>query len=103
MKIPKYIKELMNRAEYNYTAQGEHYDVGYTVSIYKYSHQQTITTFIAEIEKLVKWVNREYRKIGGDECAYILEMPTKTEYKRRQYAVVTIYDPIMKRLEQYIK
>lgn len=106
MTIPKYVIELMERAKYNYDSRSEDYAVGYTVDIAKYSHYQKVDSFRDEIERLVKWAKREYKKLGGDEeygeVAIILQMPTKTRYKQMQYGTVTIFDPIMKHIEKYI-
>lgn len=104
MKIPKYVIELMSRAKYNYTASGEHYAAGYTVNIAKRSYYERSSSFTKEIERLVKWCNRQCAKIGGEygENAYILSIPQTTTYKYMQYATVTIYDPVMQYLEKHI-
>lgn len=106
MKIPTYIKDLMSRAEYEYDAcaSSENYAVGYTVRIEKSTRQQLASTFQKEIEHLIHWVNTRYKKLGGiyGECGYILSVPNKTQYKNRQYAVVTILDPVMKYIENYM-
>lgn len=97
MKIPKYEKELMSRARYNYDLSGNNYAAGYTIDIAKYSHQQTADTFSAEIDRLQKWVERQQ---GGEMI--IINRPILTRYKYMQYATVTIYDPVMKYIEKYI-
>lgn len=107
MKIPKYVIELMQRAKYNYTAKGEHYATGYTIDIAKRSHYQYADTFNKEIEHLVKWCNSHIVLNDGwfdltKKNAYILSLPNKSKYNCMQCATVTIYDPVMKHLEQYI-
>lgn len=105
MKVPKYVVELMERAKYNYNlCSHKEYAVGYTIDIAKFSHYEYADTFVREIERLIKWCNREWRKTNGwdGDIAYILRLPQTTEYKIMQYATITIYDPIMKSLEQYI-
>lgn len=108
MTIPKYVKDMMCRAEYNYDNNSNpNYCVGYTVDIKKASHYQKIDTFKKEIDRLISWAKREYKKLGDtNECcevACVLRMPTKTTYIGDiQSATVTIYDPIMKIIEQYI-
>lgn len=98
MTIPKYVIELMRRAKYNYTQNsGKGYEVGYTIDIAKYSHYETADTFRKEIDRLKKWVERQ----SGGECI-IISIPTKTVHKSMQYATVTIFDPVMQRIEQYI-
>lgn len=105
MKVPKYVVELMERAKYNYDLCGhKKYAIGYTIDIAKFSHYEYADTFKKEIDRLIKWCNREWKKTSGwyGDIAYILNFPQTTEYKSMQYATVTIYDPIMKYLEQYI-
>lgn len=106
MRIPKYIKDLISRAEYEYDscANNENYAVGYTIRIEKSTCQQLVPTFQKEIEHLIHWVNNQYKKLGGTygECGYILSVPNKTHFKYRQYAIVTILDPVMKHIENYI-
>lgn len=99
MKIPKYVIELMNRAKYNYTLSGKNknYSTGYTIEIKKYSHYETADTFRKEIDRLKKWVERQN---GGEMI--IINCPTYTVHKTMQYATVTIFDPVMKYIEQYI-
>lgn len=99
MNIPKYVVDLMKRAKYNYSSNNENYAVGYTIDIAKRSHYQQIDTFKDEIEKLIAWAKSE-GEYG--EVAYVLQMPKNTTYKHMQYGTVTIFDPIMKRIEQYI-
>ena len=53
----------------------------------------------------MEWANREYKRISNDETeiATLNEYEWKTSYKHKQYATVTIYDPIMRKIEKYIK
>lgn len=105
MRVPKYVAEIMERATYNYTAIGENYAAGYTIDIKKYSHYEYAETFKNEINRLVKWANKQFEKMGGEygTAAYVLSVPNKTTYKHMQYATVTIYDPIMQHIEKYMK
>lgn len=100
MKIPQYIKELMSRAEYSYHLCGKNDNaaIGYTIEIAKYSHYETADTFRKEIDRLKKWIERQR---GGEMI--IISYPTHTVHKTMQYATVTIFDPVMKQLEPYIK
>lgn len=107
MNIPKYVVDLMERAKYNYSrSNNENYAVGYTIDIAKRTHYQNVDTFKEEIEKLIAWAKREYKKLGGDgefgEVAYVLQIPKETKHKYMQYGTVTIFDPIMKHIEKYI-
>ena len=99
MTIPKYVQELMGRAEYNFTLPGKNCNasVGYTVEIKKLSHYQTADAFRGEIARLKKWVERQP---GGEMI--IISCPVHTVHKTMQYATVTIFDPVMQEIEQYI-
>lgn len=99
MKIPKYVQELMSRAEYNFILPGKNpnAEVGYTIEIKKYSHYETADTFRGEIDRLKRWVDRQS---GGEMI--IISCPTHTVHKTMQYATVTIFDPVMQKIEQYI-
>lgn len=98
IKIPKYVQDIMSRAKYEYDFFKNHseYAVGYTVRILKRTHQTQIDTFKSEIERLKKWVEKN----NGEMV--ILDIPNKTHYVR-QYAIVTIYDPVMKYIEGYME
>lgn len=97
MKIPKYVIELMSRAKYNFEKSGGNYQTGYTIDIAKYSHYETADTFSKEIDRLKKWVERQ----NGGECI-IISIPIITRHKSMQYATVTIFDPVMRHIEQYM-
>lgn len=97
MKIPKYVIDLMSRAKYNYTLCGNNYAAGYTIDIAKYSHYETADTFSKEIDRLQKWVERQ----GGKMI--VINRPILTRHNLTQYAIVTIFDPVMKEIEKYIK
>lgn len=98
MNIPKYIIDLMSRAKYEYDfhINNENYAVGYTIRIRKYSAYEKVDTFNAEIDRLKAWVDRQV-----EETCFILDRPTKTHYVN-QVAIVTIFDPVMKYIEEYI-
>jgi hypothetical protein len=99
MQIPKYIIELMERSKYNYSnrySNNPDYAVGYTIEIHKRTYYSRVETLKEEIEKLEKFV------IKNNSELKILYMPTETHYND-QHATITIFDPIMKHLEQYIK
>ncbi len=99
MKIPKYVIDIMSRAEYNYKylVSDKNYAAGYTLRIYKETPYTKVAALKAEIERLVKWANKN----GGEGTAYILGLPNKTHYYD-QSAIVTIFDPVMQQIEKYI-
>jgi hypothetical protein len=96
MEIPKYVQKQMERAKYNFSYEHENYGVGYTIEIEKSTSYASIETLYQEMEKLKKWVDQQY---GGKMD--ILYLPEATHYCR-QYAIVSIWDPIMIHLEKYI-
>lgn len=99
MEIPKYIQDMMERARF-VVGCGE---PGYTIAIRKATPYTQVGTFKAEIERLEKWVKRMMPKDDlGVPTMIIHRIPNKTHYAK-QYAIVTIYDPIMKYLEKYIQ
>lgn len=99
MKIPKFVQDMMSRSAYkfDFVTRDENYAAGYTISIRKATPYTRIATFEKEIERLCKWVDRE----AGCKTAHILRMPGLTHYCN-QYAIVTIFDPVMKQIEKYI-
>lgn len=93
MKIPKYVIDIMSRSEFYLGG----YDPGYTIMIRKATAYTTANTFISELERLVRWAHKH-----GATCSVILKVPPKTRHDW-QYAIVTITDPVMKHIENYIK
>lgn len=102
VKIPVYVQDLMSRSRYAYDrcCNHEYYAPGYTIKIRKRSAYAKVDTLRKEVEQLVKWANR-VTGVEDLEIAYILDVPTKTHYCN-QVAVVTIFDPVMQKIEQYI-
>lgn len=99
MIIPKYVQELMSRARF-VLGVGE---AGYTIRIYKSTPYSKIPTLRTEVERLQKWVERMMPEDDlGVPTMIVNCIPTKTHYCD-QYAVVTIFDPIMQKIEKYIK
>ena len=99
MVVPKYVQEILSRAKFA-IGYGE---AGYTIEIDKATHYTYADTLRKEIERLQRWVVRNMPKDDlGVPTMIINRIPKKTHYCR-QFAVVTIYDPIMQRIEKYIK
>lgn len=99
MNIPKYIQEILSRSKYEFDIHKAHenYAAGYTLRIRKRTPYTKIDTFKAELERLANWAN----KAAGCETAYILDMPRNTLYCT-QTATITIFDPIMQKIEKHI-
>lgn len=97
MNIPKYVIELLSKSEYNFTTG----DVGYTINIHKPVDYMRAGTFNTLIKRLVKWANRQYPTLADAPIAYVNRLVGKTHYCD-QIATVTIYDPVMQKIEPYI-
>ena len=91
-KVPEYVQELVKGFEYNY---GSNAVPGYTISIRKPRPYMTARVFRALVERMINWANR----YGAD--ASVISTPLATRHNATQWAVVTIYDPVMKYLENY--
>ena len=100
MAIPKYIQERMERSRYDYDVMKKHsdYAAGYTVAIAKRSHYAYASTLHKEVTRLICWAN----KLGGEGTAILLKAPDHTTHGM-QYAYVTIFDPVMQKIEMYVK
>lgn len=98
IEIPLYVKELMSRASFVLGSGC----AGYTIRIGKASEYGYVKTLANEVERLRKWVNRVMPKDYPIDTITVDKMPKETHYCK-QYAIVTIYDPVMKWLEPYIK
>ena len=99
MTIPKYVQEILSRSCYEFDRFTKHpdYGVGYTIRIKKATPYTYADTLRAEVERLCAWANRQ----ACEGTAYILYTPTKNHHAD-QFAVVTIFDPIMQKIEQHI-
>ena len=95
MKIPKYVQELMTRSYFALGPVHERASPGYTLWIEKATPYTQVDTLRAECERLCAWAKRNYAD------AEILSCPTETHH-RPQRALVTVTDPCMKYMEQYI-
>ena len=100
IRIPKYVERILARSEYEF----DYTTAGYTIRIKKATTRTQAGTFRKEMQRFLNWVQREYKKRyhAVNPIAFLLNVPAKTHY-RNQYAIVTIFDPIMKDIESYIK
>lgn len=98
MNIPKYVIDLMDRASYYYSfdVKDERCGAGYTIAIRKATPYSYADTLRAECERLKKWVERQ----TGGTC-FIISTPERTTHGD-QLAIVTIFDPVMQKIEKYI-
>lgn len=102
VKIPKYVLEVLSRSRYEFDrcTNNPNYAPGYTIRIRKATPYTYADTFRAEVERLVKWANR-VTGVDGMEIAFVLDVPRETHHCN-QVAVVSIFDPVMHKIEQYI-
>lgn len=106
--IPKYIQNILTRKKTNYEydkcTNNENYATGYTIRIPKESPYKQIKTLEKEIKQFQNWAQRIYKHTYKDTSTifHILYIPKKTHHTD-QYAIVTIFDPVMKHLETYLK
>lgn len=102
MVIPKYVQELLSRSKFEFyrCTNHEYYAPGYTIRVCKSTPYTYADTLKAEVERLVKWANR-VTGVDGLEIAFVLETPSETHY-RNQYAVISIFDPVMQKIEHLI-
>ena len=98
MNVPNYIKEILGRSTFNFTGG----DIGYTVNIHKKTEYVQVRSLRTEAKRIVLWVNRQMPQDDPElPTAVINTLPDKTHYCD-QVATVTIYDPVMMRIEKYI-
>ena len=97
MKIPKYVEEILGRSEYHFGLG----DAGYTIKVHKASDRKMCRTLNAECDRLVAWANRQFPIDKDTPTAKIERYLTKTHYTD-QTVIVTIYDPVMKIIENMI-
>ena len=96
MQIHKYVQELMTRSRFALGPVHEKASPGYTIWITKATPYTKADTLYQECDRLCRWAKRNYAD------AEILSCPEKTHY-RSQRALVTVTDPCMKYMEQYIR
>jgi len=100
MNIPKYVQEIASRSRYDFDVCRNHslYAPGYTIEIAKATHYTYAATLCDEVTRLICWANR----MSGEGTAMLLKTPSKTTLNM-QYAYVTIFDPVMQRIEPFLK
>lgn len=104
MKIPKYVYELvelgrLRPAPFEYCGQGEY---GYMFRVYRKSNSQSSGVFIAEVERITAWARREYAESNIHTYRWYTDKEHRKPYYKRDYALVTITDPVAQQLEKLI-
>ena len=109
MKTPLYIQNLLSRCEWAVEAGRlpKGCDPGYTLLLHKRSAYALAKTLAKEADALKGWAEREMLKLcpyydnDADPIAVVNHCPGETRY-RDQWAVITIWDPLMKHIEKFI-
>lgn len=112
MTIPKYIQDLLSRCEWAVEARPcrlpKGCDPGYTILLHKRTFFSRARSLEREARSLKDWCDRQMTKRDPDydpgkhSIAVIHHCPSLTHYND-QWAVITIYDPIMQQIEHLIK
>lgn len=110
MKIPKYVYELVElgrlrpapldeQANSSIAGQGEY---GYMFRVYRKSNSQSGGVFVAEVERITVWARREYAESNIHTYRWYTDKEHRKPYYKRDYALVTITDPVAQQLEKLI-
>lgn len=91
MNVPKYIQNIMERAEFLLGVG----DPGYTIQIHKATPYTMDNTINTEAERLVAWARR------NGSAAYVNSYVRGTKHFD-QTAIVTVYDCVMKNIECFM-
>lgn len=111
MKIPKYVQELVKQRRIRpapLDEQGELYDqklgeYGFMFRVYRRDNYYRDYTFEAEVKRLVAWANRNYAEGLVCKFRWFTDKEHRKPYYKRDYAVVSITDPVAKQLEKMIE
>lgn len=94
MNTPQYVSNALKRAEFYFGKDGV---VGYSIKIFKHTRMEYASTLRNRCSQIITWCNKQI------PCsAEMVSCPKETHYTE-QFAVITIYDPMMLHLEQFIK
>lgn len=98
--IPVYVREILSRSgfEFEYLTTHPEYVRGFTIYIRKRTPYTSARVFQQEIKRFCNWADRAAQK----PVSYILHTPEITHHCD-QFAHVTILDPVMMAIEDYIK
>ena len=94
MKTPQYIINALKNTEFYFGKDG---CVGYSIKIFKHTRYEYAKTLNQRCHTIVSWCNRQI-----DGSAEVVYCPQLTHYEQ-QFGIITIYDPMMLHLEQFIK
>jgi len=95
-RIPKHVEEtLKGHAELCYRApNGKQISAGYTIRIWPRNKAQSANELSKEVGEVLNWARRHYA------TCEVLHRPAHRRSER--YAIVTIFDPVMHKLEPFV-
>ena len=98
--VPAYIREILSRSgfEFDHCTTHPHYVQGYTIYIRKRTPYSRASTLQGDARRLCNWADRVAKK----PVSHILHLPDAT-HPCDQFAHVTILDPVMLAIEDYIR
>lgn len=112
MKIPKYVMEMVERGRIRpapLDEQAAMADVsedrgvyGYMFRLYRYSNGQRDWVFEREAKRLMDWANREHAEAKIHYHKWYSTREHRKPYYKRDYALLTITDPVAQQLEKII-
>ena len=112
MKVPKYVRDLVERGRLRpapLDEQASMADVsenkgvyGYMFRFYRHSNNQRERVFEQEAERLVNWANREHAEAKIHYHKWYSTKDHRKPYYKRDYALLTITDPVAQKLEKLI-
>lgn len=99
-KVPQYIREILSRAgyEFDYLTTHPEFKQGFTLHIRKRTPYTSVRAFRREVEDFCYWADRT----AHAPVSRIVHIPD-TMRPCDQFAYVTILDPVMLQIEDYIK
>lgn len=97
IKFPKYIREILSRSKMADPTESK--EPGYGIAIYKRTSYAYARSLRQDCEKFINWANNEIPHYPDAPVALLEYAPSATHY-RPQHAIVTVYDPLMLRIEQ---
>lgn len=99
-KVPQYIREVLSRSgyEFDYLTTHPDFNRGFTLHIRKRTPYTSAHAFRREVEGFCRWADRT----AHAPVSRIIHVPDATHHCD-QFAYVTILDPVMLQIEDYIK
>lgn len=84
------------------TYLNDHTLSSFAVLRYRKSNSQSGGVFVAEVERITAWARREYAESNIHTYRWYTDKEHRKPYYKRDYALVTITDPVAQQLEKLI-